>query len=607
MNPTSKSLSILSLAVAMALSSPVTSAGEAPGYERVNTKNLDTDERYDRLIVKYKEGTPGRSDKMVRAGSMSLAAKQALPDGKGGATVGIAEGQRLAVGADVIRLSRRLDSVEAATLMRQIAADPAVEYVEPPIRMRATAVPTDPRYQGEQWALKPPSEDAGGMNLPAALDRSTGEGVVVAVLDTGVVRHPDLAANVLYDEGYDFITDKVNSGRPSDGRVRGGYDTGDWVEAGECPGLDPSKSSWHGTHVAGTIAAVTNNNLGIAGVAPNAAILPVRVLGHCGGDSDDISDAIVWAAGGKTVPGVPAHQQNVEVINMSLGASGPTVCPNVYKDALAHAKARGVTVVVAAGNDSEDVTKWGGVGTTMGNCSDDIIVVGGVKSGGGRYDEGFSGSSHGHRVDVAAPAVAVLSTIDSGRREPVGPDYAKYTGTSMAAPHVAGLVALMQAAAETPLTPDQVKQMIMATARPFSIQQAKLNGRGIVDAEQAVLAASEGPCDASDATCTLAIRLNNRQPYELRAGDKDSETLYRIDVPAGARNLTILTSSGVGDVNVLVSRARAPTLDSSDFKSVRSGNNEAVRVPMPQAGIYYIRLVGNRAYSGVRLEVRYDN
>jgi len=165
----------------------------------------------------------------------------------------------------------------------------------------------------------------------------------------------------------------------------------------------------------------------------------------------------------------------------------------------------------------------------------------------------------------------------------------------------------MQAAAESPLTPAQVKQIVMATARPFPVAQDQLNGRGIIDAEQAVLAAGEGPCDASDAGCTLAIRLDNRQPYERRAGDKNSETLYRVEVPAGARNLTILTSGGSGDVNVLMSKAKAPTAESSDFKSVRSGNNEVVRVQAPQAGTYYIRLVGNRAYSGVRLEVRYDN
>lgn len=601
MNLKSKPLSVLSLAVALVLATPAVFANEALNYERMNVQNLRQGERYDQLIVKYKDGTVPRSSESARLSALDAAAKRALPDSQVGTSLRIVQSRRLAIGADVISLSRKIDSVEAASLMQQVANDPNVEYVETPIRMEHTATPTDPLYQSRQWALKPPAEVAGGINLPPALDHSTGEGVVVAVLDTGVTAHPDLAANVLYDEGYDFLTDKLYSGRATDGRIPGGYDPGDWETADMCGRTNDS--SWHGTHVAGTIAAVTNNGIGMAGAAPDAVILPVRVLGHCGGPSTDIADAIVWAAGGKTVPGVPAHTQNVEVINMSLGSRGSVICPNIYKDALAYAKSRGVTVVVAAGNSNGDVAKAGGVGHTMGNCSDDIVVVGGVQSNAARY----SSSNYGHRVDIAAPAVGVASTLNTGTTVPLEPNYVNYTGTSMASPHVAGVVALMQAAAPTHLTPAQIKQMLMASARPFPVTQTQINGRGILEANAAVQLAMAGPCSATDNACTAtAIRLNNKQPYELRAGTAGSEFLYRIDVPEGARNLNILTTGGVGDVNVLVSRGEAPTLAAAQLSSTRSGNSEVIRVATPQAGTYFIRLIGNRAYSGVRLEVRYD-
>ena len=624
-----RALQAFSLVLSLALAAPVALAVDGISYERVNTANLASGMRYDRLVVKFKEGSAQRADESTRLSSLNAAAAKALP----GASLRIGQDKRLAVGADVITLSSGLDHVQAATLMQQIAADPSVEYVEPIVVMEHFAVPTDPRWPA-QWHLKPPAESAGGINLPAALDHSTGTGVVVAVIDGGVVDHPDLSANVLLDEGYDFISEARNSGRAQDGRAPGGRDPGSWRAAGHCgPGTAARPSSWHGTHVSGTIAAVTNNGVGVAGVAPDAVILPIRALGKCGGDSDDISDAIYWAAGGRAVPGVPAHGLDVEVINMSLGSVSAMVCPNIYKDALAHAHSRGVTVVVAAGNDAIDAAKASGVGHTMANCSDAIIVVGGTGPEGrrsglinyqGRIIDlaplGGGGSNHGHRIDVAAPggdfgSVAgvltenqVLSTVDMGRQGPEGPQYAFMPGTSMASPHVAGVVALMQAAAPSRLTPAQVRQIVMGTARAFPVAMDQRLGTGIVDAEAAVLAARAGACAATDGACTrAAIRLANKQPYELRAGAAGSETLYKIEVPEGQRGaLSVLTSGGTGDANVLVSHGRAPTQAASEHRSVRSGNNEVVRITRPAAGTYYIKLVGHRAYSGVRLEARID-
>ena len=156
------------------------------------------------------------------------------------------------------------------------------------------------------------------MRIPGAWDVATGTGVTVAVIDTGITAHPDLDANVL--PGYDFVSD-ATAARDGNGRDANAQDQGDWYAAGECGQPTAGNTSWHGTHVAGTVAAVTGNATGVAGVAPNAKVVPVRVLAKCGGSLSDIADAIVWASGG-TVAGIPANANPAKVINMSLGGSG---------------------------------------------------------------------------------------------------------------------------------------------------------------------------------------------------------------------------------------------------------------------------------------------
>src|SRR5439155_26204113 len=151
-----------------------------------------------------------------------------------------------------------------------------------------------------------------------AWDTTSGAGVTVAVLDTGITPHSDLTGNVI--AGYDFISDPPTA-RDGDGRDPNPNDEGDWFNAGECGSTTPETSSWHGTHVAGTIGALTDNGVGVAGIARNARIEPVRVLGKCGGFTSDIADAITWASGGR-VSRVPRNPNPAKVINMSLGGSG---------------------------------------------------------------------------------------------------------------------------------------------------------------------------------------------------------------------------------------------------------------------------------------------
>src|SRR6185503_12447691 len=314
------------------------------------------------------------------------------------------------LGSQVLKVDRRLSLAEADALARDIAAsDPNVEYAEPDRILRHTFTPNDTRYN-EQWHY---FEATAGINAPAAWDKSTGTGVVVAVIDTGYRPHADLAGQFL--QGYDFIGDTfvANDGN---GRDTDASDPGDWINAGECGPGDPAAfeaSSWHGTHVSGTIAAVTNNSNGVAGIAFNAKIVPARVLGKCGGYTSDIADAIVWTSGG-TVSGVPANANPAKVLSISLGGGG--ACDSTTQNAINSARSRGANVIVAAGNENHNASQ-----DTPANCSGVVTVASVNRSGGRSYFSNF-----GTSVEVAAPggdmrssaSNGILSTLNTGTTTP---------------------------------------------------------------------------------------------------------------------------------------------------------------------------------------------
>jgi serine protease len=378
------------------------------------------------------------------------------------------------LGMHVLKFDRKTDLREAEILAREIEAnDPTVEYAEPDRVAHPAFVPNDTRYN-EQWHY---FHSLGGINLQAAWDLSTGSGVRVAVLDTGYRPHADLNANIV--GGYDFITDPARA-NDLGGRDSSALDPGDWTVAGQCsPGSSPTNSSWHGTHVAGTIAAVTNNGTGVAGVAFNSRVVPVRVLGRCGGDVSDIADAIVWAAGG-AVPGVPANPNPARVLNLSLAGGGG--CGPTYQNAIDTARALNSVIVIAAGNDNADAAN-----TAPANCVG-VITVAATNLAGSKA--GYS--NFGATVEIAAPGgevspnqnQGVLSTLNTGALIPGSDSYQFYQGTSMATPHVAGVAALMLALNPS-FTPDQVLQVLQATARSFPGTCSQC-GSGIVDAAGAV-------------------------------------------------------------------------------------------------------------------------
>jgi serine protease len=207
--------------------------------------------------------------------------------------------------------------------------------------------------------------------------------------------------------GYDFISDAAIA-NDGGGRDADATDPGDWTAANECAAGEPaSNSSWHGTHVAGTIAAKTNNGVGVAGVAYNAKIVPVRVLGKCGGYTSDIADAIIWASGG-TVTGVPANANVAKVINMSLGGGG--ACDTTTQNAINSARSRGTVIIVAAGNENQNASN-----SNPANCAGVVAVAATGKTGGRA-----SYSNYGTVVDVAAPggdgSYSILSTLNAGTK-----------------------------------------------------------------------------------------------------------------------------------------------------------------------------------------------
>ena len=512
----------------------------APGLtiERPDRTYLHATGDTDRIIVKYK--------------TVTLSAQNALPqremsDLSARAGQHLRHVRHMRDGAHVLKMDRHYRLRDLNSMMQKLRADPNVEYVEPDVMMRPMFDPND-AYYSLQWHYFEPTA---GINLPPAWDVTNGAGVVVAVLDTGYRPHADLAANIL--PGYDMISDTFIS-NDGDRRDSDATDPGDWMRAGACGGGYPPQdydSSWHGTHTAGTIAAVTNNGIGVAGVAFGAKILPVRVLGVCGGYTSDIADGIVWAAGG-SVSGVPANQHPAQVINMSLGGGG--TCGYTFQNAINTARALGTTIVVAAGNEGINAAN-----SSPANCNGVITVAAVTRSGGRAYY-----SNYGSVVDIAAPggdtrttgANGIVSTVNDGTTSPGNDIYAYYQGTSMASPHVAGVAALVYAA-NPGISPDEMESLLKNTARAFPSGCSQC-GAGIVDAAAAVTGAGAGAGAGGGAGGDLV-------ETDL-SGSRRSWHYFTVDVPAGSGSLRVDMSNGSGDADLYVRFGSQPTTSRYDCR-----------------------------------------
>ncbi len=470
--------------------------------------------------------------------------------------------------AQVFKLPSRLPIAEVQAIARRLSKHPDVEYAEPDYIMHPMLVPNDPEYNN-QWHYKAFTTEVGGANLPAAWDITTGSVTqVVAVIDTGLRPHVDIDTNILdttgrVAPGYDFISDTTVA-NDGDGRDSNPTDPGDNCGSGS--------SSWHGTHVAGTIGALSNNGVGVAGVNWNSKILPVRVLGRCGGSFSDVIDGMRWSAG-LPVPGVPANDTPAKVLNLSLGGFG--ACGQSIQTAINNIVAAGSVVVVAAGNSNADASSF-----VPANCNGVITVAANNRGGDRAFYSNFSTTL----IEISAPGGAqsfandpngVLSTLNSGITTPAGDNYIYYQGTSMAAPHVAGIASLMLSV-NPALTPAQVGSRIQSTARPFAAgTSCLLNnncGAGIINAAAAVAAAAPSASFTATATSSSRIVLG-------WIDESSNETGFKIErklgLCASINQFTQITTMGANIITHANINLPANTTHSYRIRAFNAAGNSA--------------------------------
>src|SRR5690348_4762965 len=469
----------LALLASFPLQTPAQTAGAPPSRARVIVKV-----RSDSSLIP-KVAVPGAPLRPMHAKALGARLGVAMDDG-----APVAERTQVVFA----------DGVTSAQLAQRLSQEADVEYAVPDERRHRATAPNDPLYASGvpgngpavgQWYLRAPGGlVASSIDVEPAWAITMGNpAIVVADIDTGVrFEHPDLlsvAAGGKLLPGYDMVSDALTA-NDGDGRDADASDPGDWITAAEannrsgefygCTEFDPGTgkylaedSSWHGTQVSGIIGALTNNGIGMAGVGPNVQILPVRVLGKCGGFDSDIIAGMRWAAG-LSVPGAPPNPDPARVINMSLG--GPGLCNAGYADAVSGIVAAGAVIVVSAGNDA------GHVLTSPANCSG-VIAVAGLRHAGTKV--GFSNLGLG--VAIAAPAgncvntaegspclYPILTTSNAGTTSPTDSIYTdsfnSSLGTSFSAPQVSSTVALLLSV-QPSLNSERVKEVLQATSRAF--------------------------------------------------------------------------------------------------------------------------------------------
>ncbi len=467
--------------------------------------------------------------------------------------------------------------------------DAGLNYV-----VQATAIPDDPFYNQQSWHYEM-------INLPLAWEEPLrGEGVIAAVLDTGIRRnHPDFAGKLV--AGWDFFDDDSNPEDPGDGQ-------------GGAP------SSFHGTHVAGTVAAASDNNRGVAGVAWNAQIMPIRVLGPGGGTSFDVLQGVRFAAGLENDSGtLPARR--ADVINLSLAGGGFSSFDQAIYDVVSES---GVVVVAAAGNDATSQFAYPA-------SYDGVISVSAVNINRSRA----SYSNFGSRVDVAAPggdgftndvngdgiADLILSTAADDSSGRIRDTYGLLQGTSMASPHVAGVVALMKAI-HPPLTHTEFENLLalgLITDDLGSAGRDNTFGWGLINANKAVLVAESlaagGDIANRPTISTSASALNfgtfaASLPLSISNAGTGDLVIDRIEIDGQPPWLSVTAvqvdpQTGVGSYSVRVDREQlAIGSYSADIRIISNDTNNRVptvevivQQPDPSlltggnAGLHYVLLI----------------
>lgn len=431
------------------------------------------------LIVKLKPGASGLVQRESPQGARMRLASVAQ-----GANVSADDSRPVGKDHHLLRLRQGLQGEALAQALRRLRQHPEVQSVEPDVRVKRLATtPNDPDFASQQFHLQTPSPgQLGAINMPAAWDITTGSPVTVAVLDTGVrFSHPELQGRLL--PGYDFVAE-VDMANDGNGRDADASDPGDWLTVAETrlplfQGCDAENSSWHGTFIAGQLAALTNNNAGVAGLNWNGRVLPVRISGKCGAMLSDILDGIRWAAG-LAVDGVPANPTPARIINLSFGGDQP--CSASYQDVIDEITAAGALLVVAAGNES-------GTARRPADCAG-VLAVGAVTANGSKTSYSNVGASLGLSAPGGTGTQPLYSLVNDGLTGPLNDAFGQRLGTSFSTPLAAGVASLMLSA-HPALSPAELLARIRAGTRPFPVNATL----------PSCSASFAGACNCTTSTC----------------------------------------------------------------------------------------------------------
>jgi serine protease len=471
---------------------------------------------------------------------------------------GIRPQRTTALGArlHVMEVAREVAGESSEATLAQLNADPAIEYAALDRRRYLHAVPDDLLY-AQQWYLQATSAAPSAIDAERAWDITTGSAdVVVAFLDTGVLYdHPDLQSAEVAGRllpGYDFISSAATA-NDGDGRDADATDAGDWVtavdrQAAGFAGCEQTGSSWHGTRVAGIIGARSNNSNGIAGATWQPWLLPVRVIGKCGGFDSDILAAMLWAAG-IHVDGVPDNPYPAKVLNVSFGAEGS--CSPAYEDVIEDVVARGAVVVVSAGNEG------GGVASPA-NCAG-VAAVAGLRHAGTKV--GYS--SLGPQIALSAPAgncvnttgaclFSIITATNAGATTPTIHSYTDQldynVGTSFTAPIVTGIAALMASVNGNLDSARLIERLQEGATSPFPVSADSRVPQCHIPLGRGDIQSSE--CNCTTDTCGAGMA-NAAGAVEAALRPVAEVTVSGEFTPGGAVTLSGLTSMAAAGRSVV--------------------------------------------------------
>jgi serine protease len=633
---------VLSLALGSAMAA-------APEWNPVRSHPVQIGPEASRLVVGFRATSGNAVTKAIRSrakaqvvsitqAQTSEADVSSLSQRTG---VAVSRSRQLTPSMHVVFLEKTLYGADVDAALKQLRADPSVAFADVDERRYAHAIPNDPLFvptataSGQWYMQKPstatPTSDAAATDAVSAWDITKGSsGTVIADVDSGIrFDHPDLL-RAGFDSsragfggrllpGYDFVAQDEDS---SNGNLLGTFliandgdgwdpdpsDPGDWIDSTDLTNTTvfPSKncsvenSSWHGTRVMGVLGALTNNDIGIAGMTWNPYLLPVRALGKCGGLDSDIIVGIEWAVG-MSVNGVPDNPYPADIINLSLGGTGGS-CPSDYQNLLTTLASMGVLVVASAGNASGPVE-------TPGNCPG-VLAVAGLRNVGTKV--GYS--SLGPEVGIGAPAGncvnttqgspclrSIDTTVNEGTTIPGANSYTDQTnsnlGTSFSAPIVSGIAALMRAA-NANLTPPQLiaRMKASATAYPQPVTTPPTPQCDNSVSSSVECACTTTTCGAGMVNALSAVKaaLNPIAAVKIpSAGFKTGSATFDAGGSAAACNATIASYAWTGTtavhivsggtssaVNVMVTGAGSLTLIVKDS----AGNTDTAVVNFTTSG-----------------------